>query len=172
MEQSAYEAVIIGVNAFVFIVALSAGILLMTSVLDMVNFANERAIVGMNGTLAESVGIVNERIYTGSQMLTYNRKQQEALARCPHCHGEITKDTTKCPHCEKTVKKQDIIIEYDYEYKVKLDELETETTLASFVKNNKIDKYLNSNFKLKYKGESKGKHIYVFVLYNEENSEV
>ncbi|MBQ8044292.1 MAG: hypothetical protein IJ272_09160 [Clostridia bacterium] len=77
MEQSAFEAVMTGVNVFVFIIALSAGILLMSNVIDMVNFANERAIVGMNGTLAENVGIVDERIYTGAQMLTYYRKQLE-----------------------------------------------------------------------------------------------
>jgi len=172
MEQSAFEAVMIGVNTFVFIVALSAGILLMSSVIDMVNFANERAIVGMNGTLAENVGVVNERIYTGAQILTYHRKLEEAIARCPRCHGEITKDTTECVHCEKTIKVQDIIIEYDYEYKIKLDELSDEQTLASFIENQKIKKYLNSKFILNYKGKSNGKYVYIFSLYNEENSEV
>ena len=74
MEQSAYEALMIGVSVFVFIIALSAAVLLMSNVLDMVNFANEQAIVGMNGTLAETVGIVNERIYTGSQLLSFYEK--------------------------------------------------------------------------------------------------
>ena len=74
MEQSAFEAIIIGVNVFVFIVALTSGILLMSNILDMVNFANDQAIVGMNGTLAESVGEVTERTYTGAQLLKYYEK--------------------------------------------------------------------------------------------------
>ena len=71
MEQSAFEALMIGVNVFVFIIALTAAVLLMSNVIDMVNFANEQAIVGMNGTLAETVGVVTERTYTGAQMLSY-----------------------------------------------------------------------------------------------------
>ena len=77
MEQSAFEAVMIGVNVFVFIIALTAGILLMTNVLNMVDYANRNAIVGMNGTLAESVGTVFERKYTGTELLTYYRKSLE-----------------------------------------------------------------------------------------------
>ena len=77
MEQSAYEAIMIGVNVFVFIIALTAAILLMSNVIDMVNYANEQAIVGMNGTLAESVGVVTERTYTGAQMLNYYGKIKE-----------------------------------------------------------------------------------------------
>ena len=77
MEHSAYEAIMIGVNVFVFIAALSAGILLMSSIIDMVNFANEQAVVGMNGSLAESVGVVTERVYTGAQMLSYYRREIE-----------------------------------------------------------------------------------------------
>ena len=79
MEQSAFEAIMIGVNVFVFIAALTAGVLLMTNIIDMVNFANDNAVVGMNGTLAESVGNVNERIYTGAELLSYYRKEQTGL---------------------------------------------------------------------------------------------
>ena len=74
MEQSAFEALILGVSVFIFIIALSAAVLLMSNVLDMVNFANEQATVGMNGTLAETVGIVNERTYTASQLLSFYEK--------------------------------------------------------------------------------------------------
>lgn len=74
MENSAFEALMIGVNVFVFIIALSAAILLMTNVLDMVDYANEAAITGMNGSLAETVGVVHERLYTGNEMLAYYRK--------------------------------------------------------------------------------------------------
>lgn len=74
MEQSAFEALMIGVSVFVFVIALSAAVLLMSNVLDMVSFANEQATVGMNGTLAETVGVVNERTYTGSQLLSFYEK--------------------------------------------------------------------------------------------------
>ena len=74
MEQSAFEAIMIGVSVFIFIIALTAGVLLMSNVIDMVNFANDQAIVGMNGTLAESVGVVTERTYTGTQMLRYYKE--------------------------------------------------------------------------------------------------
>ena len=74
MEQSAYEAIITGVNVFIFIIALSAGIMLMTSILDMAEYANENAVIGMNGSLAESVGTVEERVYSGEQILSYYRR--------------------------------------------------------------------------------------------------
>ena len=74
MEQSAFEALMIGVNVFVFIIALSAGMFLMTSVLDMAEYANTSAITGMNGSLADSVGDVHERTYSGNQLLSYYRR--------------------------------------------------------------------------------------------------
>lgn len=77
MEQSALDAIMIGVNVFIFIIALTAGVLLMSNIIDMVNFANDQAIVGMNGTLAETVGLVTERTYTGAQMLRYYREKVE-----------------------------------------------------------------------------------------------
>ena len=77
MEQSAFEAVMIGVNVFVFIIALTAGILLMTNILDMADYANQNVVTGMNGALAEVVGNVEERVYSGSQILTYYRRMIE-----------------------------------------------------------------------------------------------
>ena len=85
MEQSAFEALMIGVYVFIFIAALTAGVLLMSNIIDMVNFANQQAIVGMNGTLAETVGVVDERLYTGAQLVTYYRKQIERTAQEKSC---------------------------------------------------------------------------------------
>jgi len=146
MEQSAFEAVMTGVNVFVFIIALSAGILLMSSVIDMVNFANERAIVGMNGTLAENVGVVNERIYTGGEMLTYYREQLER---------------------QETGKQ-----EQNYSFNVKLSELGNEEPLARYIEGATLKNYLNEQFTLQYKGKIGDKHIYVFYLKQDENIEV
>ena len=144
MEQSTFEAVIIGVNAFVFIIALTAGILLMSSVVDMVNFANERAIVGMNGTVAESVGVVEDRIYTGAQMLTYYREQLEQQEKI---EGQ----------------------ELNYEFKVKLSELGSEIKLADFIQTERLNNYYNKQFILQYKGKESGKDTYVFFEQSENN---
>ena len=76
MEQNAYEALFIGVNVFIFIIALTAGIMLMTTLFNMINYANNAAIVGMKGSLAEGVGKVDKRIYTGAQLLTFYRKSR------------------------------------------------------------------------------------------------
>lgn len=133
MEQSAYEALMIGVNAFVFIIALTAGILLMSNVSDMVNYANENAIRGMNGTLAESVGIVHERIYSGEQLLAYYRKMIDETS------------------------------EYKYDYTVKTSSSGAEKSLKSFVESQSIYQYLDREFELQYKGVSGDKETYVFI---------
>lgn len=172
MEQSAFEAVMTGVNVFVFIVALSAGILLMSSVIDMVNFANDRAIVGMNGTLAENVGVVNERVYTGAQMLNYYREIEEAIVRCPHCKGEIAIDTTECPHCGETINTDEKITDYKYNFYVRLDELGQERLLKNYIESESLRNYLNEKFILEYKGEEQGKHTYVFSKVQNENTEI
>ncbi len=141
MEQSAFEAVMTGVNVFVFIVALSAAILLMSNVIDMVNFANERAITGMNGTIAENVGVVNDRIYTGAQMLTYYKNQMQRL------------ESERQP--------------LDYEFNVRLTELGDEYPLASYVQTESLENYINEEFILEYKGEIQGKKVYIFALRQE-----
>ena len=141
MEQSAFEMLIIGVNIFIFIAALSAGILLMSSITDMVNFANEQAIVGMNGTLAESVGVITERLYTGSQMINYYESSLET--------ENVANGTS------------------DYTFKVKLSKLGQEKALKNFVENENIKNYLTKEFTLKYKGMEQNKYVYVFSLKEE-----
>lgn len=141
MEQSAFEAFMIGVNVFVFVAALSAGILLMSNIIDMVNFANNQAIVGMNGTLAESVGEVTERVYTGAQMLNYYKK---------------TLDT-----------ENSAITPLEYVFKVRLDKLGQEDSLENYIQDETINNYINKEFMLEYKGREQDKYVYVFTL-NEE----
>lgn len=143
MEQSAYEALMIGVYVFVFIIALTASILLMSNVMDMVNYANNRASVGMNGTLAETVGIVDERIYTGAQLLTYYREEKE--------RQELEKQELK--------------------YKFNVSDGNGETSLANYVETTSINNYLNEKFILKYKEKQSEKDVYVFVKHNDVNEE-
>ena len=77
MEQSAFEAVMTGVNVFILVLALTAGVALMVNVIQMVDYANIAASVGMNGTIAEEIGIVDERTYTASQVLSiYNNSEK------------------------------------------------------------------------------------------------
>lgn len=75
MEQSAFEAVITGVNSFIFALSLTFGIMLMTNVLGMVNAANDTTMAS-EGSLIDSMGIVEERIIKGSDLLTYYRKSE------------------------------------------------------------------------------------------------
>lgn len=138
MEQSAFEAVMIGVNVFIFIAALSAGMVLMSNITDLVEFANEQAIVGMNGTIAETVGVVNERIYTGSQILNYYRNEVEA---------------EELPIGQPNEK-----------FYVKLSEDGQEKPLRIFVESQSVSQYLTKEFELQYKGLSGDKHAYVFSL--------
>ena len=147
MEQSAFEAVMIGVNVFVFIMALTAGVLLMSNIIDMVNFANDQAIIGMNGTLAENVGEVTERTYTGVQMLKY-------------CEEKLKADETELDETRQQV-------EGPYIFKIKLSESGQEDELQDYIKANKVSEYLSQKFKLEYKGLEREKYVYVFSRVNE-----
>lgn len=135
MEHSAFEALIIGVNVTIFIIALSAAILLMSNTLDMVDFANESAIQGMNGTIAESVGETKEQIYTGSQLLTYYRKI-----------------------------KNEEIEELNYDIKIITSEYLTPENLSTFIENNNLSVYINKEFILEYREKTNGKHTYVLTM--------
>lgn len=134
MEQSAFEAIMIGVNVFIFVVALTAGVLLMTNVLDMVEYANQNAITGMNGSIAETVGSVHERTYTGEQVLSY--------------YGKVVGSTN---HSK-------------YDFKVRLSNVGSEGTLKSYIENQSIYNYMDDEFELQYKGVINNKETYVFVL--------
>lgn len=137
MEQSAFEALTLGVTVFIFVIALTAGIMLMSNVLDMVNYANEQAVVGMNGTLAQSVGEVTQRTYTGMQIVTYYREELQTL--------------------EQNKK------ESEYVFYVKLSGETEGTIISKFINNNQLGKYLNKEFILEYNGLVANKHQYVFV---------
>lgn len=138
MEHSAFEALMTGVNVFVFVIALSAGILLMSNIIDMVNFANEQAIVGMNGTIAESVATITDRIYTGAQILNYYSTEIEPKETL----GEVTENI----------------------FYVKMSESGQLRTLESFVEDQPIWQYIDKNFILRYKETRGDKHVYVFSL--------
>ena len=144
MEQSAWEALMLGVSIFVFVIALSAAVLLMTNILDMVNIANERAMTGMNGSLAESIGVIEERTYTGAQLLTYYREQQEELEELQGQGKEL---------------------KLKYEFQV-VDGLTK--TLEEYIKSKDISSYFNKEFLLTYKGETEGKYKYVFSVRQSE----
>ena len=129
----------IGVNAFVFIIALTASILLMSNIIDMVDYANEQAIVGMNGSLAESVGVVEERIYSGYDLLTYYREEQQ-LAEKGQTSNKI----------------YNVMLNEEVGYK-KLDEV---------IKDNSFSSYMDKQFLLRYEGKYGEKFEYTFVVIN------
>lgn len=141
MEQSMFEALMVGVYVFIFITALTAGVLLMSNIIDMVNYANDQASVGMNGSLAETVGIVEERLYTGAQLLTYYKEQAK--------REELSQE--KLP----------------YDFYVKESESGHESSLQNFIERTSVSGYINSKFILIYKGEQEGRDIYLFVKQDE-----
>lgn len=147
MEQSAFEAVMIGVNVFVFIIALTAGILLMGNIINMVNYANENAVIGMNGTLAETVGVVEERIYSGEDLLTYYRR---------YVAENYTDE-------DNNIKNKS-----NYEYLVKISKTSNEEPLQEFIEKESYFNYINSQFELSYKGKIDSKEVYVFNLKEEK----
>jgi len=89
----------------------------------------------MNGTIAESIGEVNEQIYTGSQLLTYYRKIE----------NEEPEDL-------------------DYEIKITTTNYVTPQPLSSFIKNNDICAYIDKEFVLEYRGKTNDKHTYVLAM--------
>ena len=165
MEQNAYEALFLGVNVFVFIIALTAGILLMTNLMNMVNYANENSVVGMNGSLAESVGNVQKRIYTGAQIMTYYNKLVENF-------------------CKSGGKEQDLSVVYyvktnknGHEYRIDKyitgkninckDLEQDENLIPNNVKGENISNYYNNKFEMVYKGKDNNTEKYVFEMINE-----
>lgn len=68
MESSAERALEIGLNVFVFIIALTCSLLLMTNVLKISELASTIIKDTGNSTLMELYGETNERIYSGNEM--------------------------------------------------------------------------------------------------------
>lgn len=69
MESSSEQALIIGVNVFILIIALTCAIMLMTTVLNMSNAANTVIKTTTGSTLMTLYGGTNDRVYTGEQVL-------------------------------------------------------------------------------------------------------
>lgn len=71
MENSAYEALITGVNVTIFIVATTIGIMLFTTVLDLSDLANKDVIKATTGSIMIDGQQVEKRIVTGTELLAY-----------------------------------------------------------------------------------------------------
>lgn len=69
MESSSEQALLIGVNILILIIALTSAIMLMTTVLDMSELANTTIKTKVDSTLMNLYGNTTERIYTGEQVL-------------------------------------------------------------------------------------------------------
>lgn len=71
MEKAAFEALITGVNVFIFVIALSFGITLLTSVLKLSNIASEQTINQTNGSVIIGENTNENRVVTGMEILAY-----------------------------------------------------------------------------------------------------
>lgn len=69
MESSGEQALIIGVNVFILIIALTGAIMLMATVLNMSEAANTAIKATTDSSLMTLYGDTEERIYTGEQVL-------------------------------------------------------------------------------------------------------
>ncbi len=71
MENSAYEALITGVNVSIFIIATTIAILLFTTVIDLSDLANTSVKKGESGSVIVDGAQIENRIVTGSELLGY-----------------------------------------------------------------------------------------------------
>lgn len=69
MESSGEQALLVGVNLFILIIALTCAIMLMTTVLNMSTAANTNIKTTVDSSLMTLYGGTNERVYTGEQVL-------------------------------------------------------------------------------------------------------
>lgn len=71
MESSANEALIIGVNLSIFIIATTIAIMLLTTVMDLSDLANESVITTTTGSVTVDGASVGKRVVTGSELMGY-----------------------------------------------------------------------------------------------------
>lgn len=69
MESSGEQALLIGANVFILIIALTCAIMLMVTVLNISNAANTVIKTTTSSSLMTLYGGTNERIYTGEQVI-------------------------------------------------------------------------------------------------------
>ena len=124
MENSAYEALMIGLNITVFIVALTISINLMMNVREMSEKANE-VITKENGSLVEIQGngtpdagipgISDElntyRIYSGADLLSYYKDDKYRIRVELHS-GEYSLDYTIESFDRRSIIRKNFILEY------------------------------------------------------------
>lgn len=68
MNDSAFEALMIGVNTFIFIIALTSGILLMGKINDLVEYTKKEVASNSNGALIENEGEIASRSFLGTEV--------------------------------------------------------------------------------------------------------
>lgn len=68
MENSAYEALILGLNVAIFMVAVSVGMLLMTTINEMIDYTREIGEAEIGGNLMKEYGEQQEREFTGAEV--------------------------------------------------------------------------------------------------------
>lgn len=80
MNDSLFEALMVGVNTFIFIIALTAGITLMGQINEMVEYTQLETSSASTGSLIESYGDTAERTYTGAEIYAlYGQYKQDDL---------------------------------------------------------------------------------------------
>lgn len=71
MNESTYDALILGLNIFIFTVALTAGMALMASINQMVEYTKISIEQQIGGNLVQEYGDEAERTFTGAEVLSF-----------------------------------------------------------------------------------------------------
>ncbi|MBR5227883.1 MAG: hypothetical protein IKV94_04510 [Clostridia bacterium] len=145
MESPASEALIIGMNVFVFVIALTCGVMLMTTVLNMSEVANDIIKDTSTSSLLELYGEGEERLYTGDELLALYQKYTAGTV--------IAATGGTVPGGFNTAGLQN-----KYTFYIKREGYGAEN-----LENTEItEEDLKKNFKLEYQGEEDSKLKYLF----------
>lgn len=125
MDSAAEEALVIGVNVIIFVIALTCAILLLTTVLNMSQAANTIATDTSDSTLMELYGEVDERKYSGTEVLAIIEEYTRATSGMQEKYVLQLKIGTNAEYVEnRTISLDDLKKEYKLVYKGKFDSID------------------------------------------------
>lgn len=81
MENTAFDTLVLGVNIFVFVLALTLSITLMVNLLEITSSSNDILNSNTQGSLYETVSKNKDRVYDLSDILKYREKYDATSAK-------------------------------------------------------------------------------------------
>ena len=97
MNDSLYEALRTGINAMIFVVAMTAGLMLMGSVNDLTEQSKDVVHSLEQGSLVNSYGDIQERTFTGAELVAIkSMKIDGKIEEKIYCKIGATKGIINC----------------------------------------------------------------------------